>query len=321
MNPLRYYPPGKVIEFTSRTMQERFFLTPSKKINQLILGILGRAQELFPSVQVYDFVFMSNHYHMLAYSESGKDLSAFIGYLNGRIAFHLGKLIGWRGKFWSRRTRSIPILDDKALHQRFLYFRAHGVKEALVSSPKLWPGVSALPKLLKNKPLQGIWFNGQAYREAFAKKEKVKKHNFFEKKTVTLSKYPNWEHWSWKQIGEHTRRVLKTIEAEYKYKNTASNSDKKREQRIFLGAAKVCAQDPMSFPCISNHSPAPVCHASTKVVRESFRKTLRMVRDMYIQASYALRVFGEKTVEFPAYTFPPAGIFVAGEEWGIPIST
>jgi hypothetical protein len=45
---LRFVPPeGALVEVTCRTIQSRFLLTPSAELNEIILGVLGRAQRLY----------------------------------------------------------------------------------------------------------------------------------------------------------------------------------------------------------------------------------------------------------------------------------
>lgn len=42
---LRYVPPGSLVEVTCRTIQGRFLLRPSRELNEIVYGILGRAAE------------------------------------------------------------------------------------------------------------------------------------------------------------------------------------------------------------------------------------------------------------------------------------
>ena len=53
-----------VVEVTSRTLHGRFLMRPSAEVNQIILGVLGRAQAKY-EVELYAFVFLSNHAHLL----------------------------------------------------------------------------------------------------------------------------------------------------------------------------------------------------------------------------------------------------------------
>ena len=53
---------GALVEVSCRTIQSRYLLRPCLALNEIILGVLGRAQRLYPA-EVSGFVFLSNHYH------------------------------------------------------------------------------------------------------------------------------------------------------------------------------------------------------------------------------------------------------------------
>ena len=45
--PLRFIPPGSLVEVTTRTIHGRLLLTPSPELADLIRGIVGKAQALY----------------------------------------------------------------------------------------------------------------------------------------------------------------------------------------------------------------------------------------------------------------------------------
>ena len=61
----------KLYFITNRTLQGRFLLKPSPYVNNLIGGVLARALRLF-NVQLYAFVFASNHFHMVVKAAGGQ---------------------------------------------------------------------------------------------------------------------------------------------------------------------------------------------------------------------------------------------------------
>jgi hypothetical protein len=71
---LRFVPDGgALVEVTCRTIQGRLLLRPSQQLNDIILGVLGRAQERYP-VDIVIFSFLSSHYlcgaaHKTGYGE------------------------------------------------------------------------------------------------------------------------------------------------------------------------------------------------------------------------------------------------------------
>jgi hypothetical protein len=55
--PLRFIPEdGSLVEITCRTDQGRYLLRPDRVIDDILLGVLGRAQRLYP-VEICTFSF------------------------------------------------------------------------------------------------------------------------------------------------------------------------------------------------------------------------------------------------------------------------
>jgi len=113
--PIRYLPSegSGLVEVTCRTVQGRYLLTPSPELNEILLGALGRAQQLY-RVGICAFAFASNHFHLLLRVESTRQLALFMGHFNSNLAREAGRLVRWREKFWGRRYQSIPVSDEEA---------------------------------------------------------------------------------------------------------------------------------------------------------------------------------------------------------------
>jgi REP element-mobilizing transposase RayT len=96
--PLRFVPPEAVVEITTRTVHGRLLLRPSAEVNDLVLGVIGRAQHLF-GVEIHAFVVMSNHMHILASVRDAAQLASFMSFVNGNIAREVGlSLPRFRGR-------------------------------------------------------------------------------------------------------------------------------------------------------------------------------------------------------------------------------
>lgn len=109
---LRFIPEGgALVEVTCRTIHGRFLLKPSRRLNQIVLGVLGRALRKQP-LQLVSFVFLSNHYHLLLWVPNAQRLAAFMNFFNGNLAKEAGRLANWREKFWSRRYQAIVVSDE-----------------------------------------------------------------------------------------------------------------------------------------------------------------------------------------------------------------
>jgi hypothetical protein len=296
-HPLRWFIPAIVYEITTKTMQDRFLLRPSVEAREIILGIIGRAQQLYGSVRLHAFVFLSNHAHMLASADDGQSLSAFVGYVNGRVAWEMGRLHGWRGHFWGRRNRPIPILDDDAVVARLRYLISQGCKEGLVASPLEWPGASALPALVGDMQLEGVWFGRDQERRARARGEAPGRYDHAIRYVVTLDPIPPW-----KGLGaaEVRRRHCELVDS------VAAEAAELRDCQP-AGVAKVLAADPLAAPAESSRSPAPLCHTSRSEMRDWFRAAYRAFVSSYRSAATALRRLGSASLPrpFPPGAFPP----------------
>ncbi|HTJ41444.1 MAG TPA: hypothetical protein VL463_05085 [Kofleriaceae bacterium] len=300
-HPLRWFVPGIVYESTIRTIQERFLLRPSAVSRDIILGILGRAQTLYPDVRLHAFIYLSNHSHLMLSGEDGERMAAFIGFVNGNVAREMGRLHGWAGPLWGRRHRAIPILDDAATISRLRYLLLQGVKEGLVESPREWPGASAVPALLGDMIVVGHWYDRTLETRARRRGLTNVSTEFSERYVVRLTPLPCWRGLTPANLAAMHELLVRDIERE-----AAS-----RSQRA-AGATAVCARDPRERPVAPKTERAPSCHASTPRLRATFRAFYRSFVDAFRGAFFYLRsMFGgpaavtEIASRFPPGSFPP----------------
>jgi len=305
--PLRHHPVNGrplVVEVTARTLQGRFLLKPSTPTNSTILGILGRALSMYPGVKLCEMVFLSNHYHLILIVEDEGILARFMGYLNDLIARKVGgKLHGWREKFWGRRYRSIPILDDESMIERARYIFRQGVKENLIDCPTKWPGVCSVRARLQGEKLIGVWYDETGIYEKSRRGEEVNRKDFARTYEIELAPLPCWADLSPQEYHGQVQELVDDLVKE-------ERARRQREGRTVLGAEAVMAQDPRRAPEKLSRSPAPVCHASRSATRKAHREALRCFREAYRDCSIRLRAHGETDVTFPTFCFPPAQAFV-----------
>jgi len=307
-HPLRWFLPGVVYESTIRTIQERFLLRPGRVSRDLILGVIGRAQRLYRGVQLYAFVYMSNHAHLLLSADDGEQLAAFLGYVNGNVAREMGRLHAWRGALWGGRHRPIPILDEDAQVARLRYLLSQGVKEGLVASPRDWPGASAVPGLLGNMRLTGRWVDRTFETRARRRGLPIAPGEFEESVVVKLTPLPAWAELDAGQLAARHEELVRDIEREHQMKDS----------RV-VGAETVCETHPHAAPADPDHSPAPRCHASSLPMRKRFYAALQVFIEQFRVAANALRSRDvedtprarELRTRFPAGCFPPNLLYVS----------
>lgn len=289
-----------MVEVSSRTLLGMYLLRPSREANERILGILGRAQRLFP-VELFAFTFLSNHFHWLMRVLSSKRMADFTGYVKSNVAKELGELYDWKAKFWGGRYYSASVPDSEAgQRERFEYILSNGCKENLVASPLKWPGVSSAPALYRGETtLTGRWYDRTAEYHA---KLRGRHELFPTTETVRLSPLPFLEKLTSQQRQAFMVDAVRRLE-----ESTAARHDKEKSRA--LGARKILQRDPHDTPDDFRPSRAKPFLASSLEEYLAMKQVRDSILAAYRDASERLRR-GEKNVEFPENTFPPAGPFV-----------
>jgi REP element-mobilizing transposase RayT len=299
--PLRFIPPDSVVEVTTRTIQGRLLLRPSTQLNELIVGILGRGQEL-SGVQIHAVVAMSNHMHLLLTVKDASQLARFMAFVNGNIAREAGRLHGWRERFWSRRYRAIVVGDAAAQVDRLRYILANGCKEGLVDRPSDWPGVSSAGALSRGEPLVGLWFDRTAEHKVRRRGEVADPRSFATSYRIHLIPLPCWSNLDPASYRKACTDLVSQVEAETRVARVLSD-------RRGSGREYVLAQRPHEMPSHVERSPAPLVHTTSRAVRDLFRQAYCSFVDSYRIAASLLKA-GCRDVTFPVAAFPPPLPFI-----------
>lgn len=281
-------------------------MRPADEVNELIVGVFVRALQLYP-VELVGLVVMSNHFHALIQAHDVGVLSRFMCFVNGNLAREVGRLHGWRQKFWGGRYRLIPISDEEAAQvARLKYLLSHGAKEGLVACPLDWPGVHCAASLLTGRPLRGRWIDRTAAYKARQRGEAgspdVHAHVGF----LRFEKLPCWAHLTEEAYRREIAHLLDEIRREA--------GEMRRRKGIPLRARRKARRalrrvNPRSRPASPKRAPAPFCHAATRSARSELREGYRLFVAAYREAASALRR-GETAVRFPEGCFPPGLPFV-----------
>jgi REP element-mobilizing transposase RayT len=293
--PVRHFEPQTIYFVTSRTIQSRFLLAPSDKTNELIGGILARAVRQC-EVELFAYVFTSNHFHAMVRASSAVAMSKFMQRLQSNIAVKVGRLVGWRGRFFARRYSAEPIVDEGAQVERLVYILSHGVKEGLVSEVKKWPGLSCVQALLLGATTSLHRWRNWTQRWKLEVDEDINVDRFSEEcpsdtELLTLTPLPCWSGLTATQRGRVVAQLVADIDA------AAPNKAK-------MGAADITTQDPHDRPRQTKHTPRPKAHASTKALWIEAVRRYRAFVATFRQASRQW-LDGGFDVEFPLNCFRP----------------
>ena len=282
-------------------MQGRLLLRPSRLLNLIVLGVLGRAQRRY-GVRIHDFVFMSNHYHLLLSVDSALQLARFMGYFNGNLAKEVARLTGWKDKIWSRRYQAVLVSGEpEAQLARQRYIFRHGMKEKLVESPRHWPGVSSLKAHLGEANLEGLWFDRTQEFNALRQGPSRATQATTETECVELTPLPCLSGLSQAEFAAFVEDVVAEIESEGTREFEAAQTQPP-------GASAVPSQLPDSRPRRSKRSPAPFAHCASRQERRRLWQAYAYFLGAYLDARENLRT--GRLAAFPAGAFPPSLPFV-----------
>lgn len=298
-----------IFEITTKTIQSRFLLKPSKKLNELIIGTVAKAIERY-DVKLFMFVVLSNHMHMLIQPTNTNTMARFMSFVNANIAKDAGRLHNFRQKIWGRRYASIEILDDFKLQERIKYLLAHGAKEDLVKKPSDWPGVNCVNALTKGKKLKGIWINrSQVHRHGKLKKIDDKDFDIEKYTThheIELSTLPILEDYSKQEQQQFYKEIVSDIQKEI-------NARRKLEHKRYLGVKRVKKQHPHHSNSNPKKAPIPKCHASSYERRQEYYEGYKEFVNQFREALDMLyRGHPDALTMFPQNCCIPA---IANRKW------
>jgi REP element-mobilizing transposase RayT len=299
--PVRHFDPQTIFFVTSRTIQSRFLMAPSRKTNELIGGILARAVRQC-QVELFAYVFTSNHFHAMVRAPSPIAMSQFMQRLQSNIAIKVGRFVGWRGRFFARRYSAEPIVDEGAQIERLTYILSHGVKEGLVSRCQQWPGLSCTQALLEGGRASVHSWRNWTRRWKMEVGEDVQVDRFSaecpsETEVLELTPLPCWE----TLTPRERSRLVAQLVAEI---NVAAPNPSTQDTR------HITQQHPHAAPIKTKHSPRPKAHASTK---QRWIEAVRRYKSFLSAFRSASREWlsGAFDVEFPPHAFRPPPWFVA----------
>jgi REP element-mobilizing transposase RayT len=304
---LRFIPEGgALVEVTCRTIQGRFLLRPSPELNEIILGVLGKAQSLYP-LEIVAYVWMSTHFHLLLWVEDAQRLARFMEYLNGNLAREVSRLTGWTDKIWSRRYQAIVVSEEEeAQIARLKYILAHGAKEFLVAKAEEWPGIHCAIPLLTGATVEGTWFDRTGEYTARLRREELDARQYASAQEVILSQLPCWKHLDPEVYRSSIAQLLREI-------NDTARQQREAKGIRPLGAKAILAQDPLDRPEAPKKSPAPLFHVFRREARKALWEAYAWFVAAFREAAEKLQA-GDLAAKFPIGSFPPHLPFVSSAQ-------
>lgn len=268
--PLMCQPrPWMTFELTIRCIQARFLLLPGNECNARLLGVLGRALELYGEhVRLHFAGGTSNHIHLLVSTRDAQWKGLFKAHVFGNVSREIGELHDWPERLWSRRCRDIPVLDDGAVYRRAMYLAVQAAKDGLTTLGN-WPGIHWVKAVTEGRPLRGVWYDRTALcrmRANWARADPRRRgrrpalQDVARTIEVELAPLPMWV-----DLSEGERRAAWKVLVERALEAFPPKTE------TMLGRAAVLAFEPHHRPERAERRAAPVAHATRGELVEAWR--------------------------------------------------
>jgi REP element-mobilizing transposase RayT len=298
--PLRDTDPNAIRLITSRTIEARLLMTPSKQMNQIIGGVLARYQEQF-KIEIFAYCFLSNHFHLVCRAPE-RNVWHFMQSVKRELAKRCNRLRNREAPLWSRRYDDQVCLRPKDALNALLYATTNPVKHQLVEKPQHWPGIGCYQQLLNGKPREFEFISHTAKkieeRLAVLEERKVNKEAYTTTHRLTLTPLPKLaELLEGKSLKDRLLERTKELRAE---QNNAP----------VFGKERILKQSALSTPRNVSKSPRPSCYTSCIEALKAFKETCKLIREAYCIASERFRRGLLDTV-FPPETLKPPLLYTS----------
>lgn len=284
VTPPRQVLAGATYLISRRCSERRFFLRPSRALNEVFLFLLAAAAARY-GLLVHAYCVMSNHFHLVVTDPDAR-LPEFHQYLDGLVARAVNRLIEHRESFWDPESYSaVPLLTAEDILAKCAYVLANPVAAGLVRHAREWPGLWSDPAWIGGEPL-AVERPSCFFREAGRVARSAK---------LVLQRPPGFE---------DDGSFREALEAAVRRAEEEAAARLEREQRSFAGAARVQAQDPHGRPSTvePRRTLKPRVAARDAGVRREALLRFRSFVDAYREALAAWRT-GLRDVLFPPGTW------------------
>jgi hypothetical protein len=275
-------------------------ILPVPSTINIIGSSVARALAKHP-IQLHWFESSINHLHkgFSLLPDQLDNASRFFQHTNSLIARQINKLYQREGHLFAGRARHTPCVDDPAAEQKLFYGLSNTIKDGLIAKPTKSPFFSTYENLAYGKPLRYWFIDWAAYwAKGGDENKKQTPKDFIKWIKLNLTPLPEWKSMTLSQRQTRTRKQVQEIVEGVEEKRNKENKRTLSNKRLY-------EIDPFSKPeKPRNSGPQPLCHASNKAARDTYKEEWREFLDAYIEAS-ADYFRGDYYRYFPPGSFKP----------------
>lgn len=296
---IRIWEPEGIYFVTNRCIEEMYMMRPGgvqKEVQRICLACLAWAAQKH-DVEVFSYVFMSNHFHLLVRALS-QNLSEFMRDFQRELAARLNRHWGRTGTMFPRPFDAPKVIGEAEFLRRMTYIVNNPCHSNLVHHPKDWPGVSSWRSHVSGEAQVGRLIDYKELRRLRRKDESATREQAMRHDELHLAKPPMWEDKSDKEVNE---KLVDLIEEEAK----ALQKERARRREKVVGPKKITQRNFRDRPRSPKRSPRVKCLSSDAQERRDYLSARRRTVDIQKRAMRKWRGKGKTRPKFPPGTFPP----------------
>ena len=302
---MRVHRANEIYFVTNRCEQERFFLLPKPKINRLIGAWLAKAlQEHGDGIQLYAFIFLSNHLHLLLRDTKGQ-LAELMWFFQANLARAVNRELGRHGHFFSREYDAVPVLTDADFEERYAYIVTNAVKAGLVDRAADGPFLSSLELALSDKTMRFRWLDRTRLHNRTRRNQRVNQRDFERAYELRLATPPLWRGLTTRARRARIRELVRSNEQRYR-------RERRAEGRSVLGRRRIMAQSPLMRPRDPARRPRVKVFCKLHELKEAYLAGLRELVGRYREAYGAWLTAARQglrtLVDWPPGCYPPSAL-------------
>lgn len=278
------------------------FETFTDSIPNIIGSCMARGVEMF-GVELYGFVWMSNHGHLLLRAPLN-NFADFMSYLNGQIAVNINRFLGRKHQLWSRRYAAAQVLDEAAELEMLSYILANPQRAGLTNSIDEWPGLSSAVYFFQPHEQRFLCFDRTTWYEEGRPNDIAP---FLSTVKLVHRLLPQLSRLDKKIMRRKVRSLINAQVDPLPIEDARVALDP-----VVLARRRLLARTviPTERPESSNRNPRersmqPLCHTTKPLLREIYKRWYREFCAAYAISSREYRR-GNTNVAFPPGSFAPS---------------
>jgi len=291
---------------TTRTAGSRLWLIGNKELEERILSVLARYQEVH-SVTIYSFVLMGNHYHLLA-NFPKRNRALFMRDFNSAVARLVGRYAKQHGRrsVWARRYGYQVVVRDEDIHHWFMYIALNPVSSGLVPDIEQYSSYNSIFDAHSGRERKYKWIDWTKYLLSKRSNNAVKPEDFSQEFTLRYSRLPGFDDLS----AEKYEKIIQTQASE---RQKELIKQKRASGRGFLGIKKLKLQKvgskPLNTKTSDRHSFRPLVLTLCAKAKKELLNIYFNILSVFKRVSEEFRS-GNLSVVFPDGTYPPPRLLV-----------